>query len=88
MNKLGFKPDFAVSPGATLAAWKDNKDMALSKMADCLELYIVDAWRLLEGRIKIDDELASKIGELTGISATFWLAREKRYRERLSEQVT
>lgn len=80
-----FDPDWVVAPGETLADVMDERGFDVSEYAqgDGEWLFGITHEQmrgLVAGDEPIDDELASKLERLTGVSARMWLALERNYR--------
>ncbi len=59
--------------------------IAVKQLADFLGWDMNKVRHLLLGNELIDDALAAKLAEYTGIEAQFWINREKNYRDNLAE---
>lgn len=81
-DKLKFKPDYAVPPGATISELMRERHLTTEWMAAQLNMRQPDFMALLAGRLKIDEPLASTLAMLIGPSPSFWLNRERQYREK------
>ncbi len=83
-----FQPDWASPPGDTI------KDMMAELSFQKTVLEYSFGWTaeqvddLLEGRKKIDAEIADKLAEIFRSPSAFWLKREEQYREGLEQKKT
>lgn len=76
-----FEPDYAVPPGATIAETLREKGIAPEDFSDRMGLTGCEYARLISGDLPIDDKMAMRLKEITGIPHTFWCNRERSYRE-------
>ena len=67
-------------PGATISDWLDENHYSETWLADKLECCIEYLYDILDGVVKIDDNLASELSIYVGGSKKFWLTREEQYR--------
>jgi plasmid maintenance system antidote protein VapI len=75
-----YDPDYVVHPGETLAEWLEYARM---DTGIAVALYGFDEDEIngvLAGTLEIDEGLAAKLSDLTGIPVTFWLALEHNFR--------
>jgi transcriptional regulator with XRE-family HTH domain len=83
-----FDPDWCIAPGVSLRSWRDEQRISLHLAARLCGLTQVAYGRIELGQMGINQELARQLEEGTGISAEFWLARERDYREGLAQGLT
>jgi plasmid maintenance system antidote protein VapI len=76
-----FQPDWASAPGETIADILEERQVPTSKFARQIERSVSETDRLLHGELAITRELAQKLENVLGGSATFWMTRESQYRE-------
>lgn len=84
-----FEPDWAVPPGATIAAVLAARSLSRETFAETLGESVETVHRLLLGLEAVNDDLASRLSRCLGSSPTFWVAREAQYRsdsERLRQR--
>ena len=81
MSGTGLEPRWASAPGATIASALAERDVTSETFAAQVGLAGDDVERLLAGDLRITVELARKLAEVVGASATFWLTREAQYLE-------
>jgi plasmid maintenance system antidote protein VapI len=77
---MTYDPDWVVHPGETLAEWLQYARM---DAGIAVALYGFDETEIagvLDGTVEIDEDLAAKLADLTGIPARFWLALEHNFR--------
>lgn len=75
-----YDPDYVVHPGETLADWFDY---ARIDQGIAVALYGFDENEIegvLSGELEIDEALAVKLADLTGIPGRFWLALDHNFR--------
>jgi len=86
-EKLDFKPDWTSPPGETIKEILCELYPNSTTQALTLSLFLGitkrEAWLLFEGRLTIDEKLASALGGLRG-PASFWLNLERNYRRDLA----
>lgn len=76
-----FTPRWASSPGATIRDLISSKNANPNDVAAACGLGLVEFENLLRGDIPITGEVASSLAVHLGGSTSFWLRRERRYRE-------
>jgi len=78
-----FNPDWATPPGATISDILLEAECPRAEFARRMKLTMTQINNLLSGQKKIDDTLAIKLESNLGGSRTFWLNRERQYRDDL-----
>lgn len=78
-----YSADWVSSPGETILQVLNRRDIALNDFAKNLGLNKTAANELLRGDMPISESLASLIEKATGISQSFLIKRESKYRENL-----
>lgn len=81
MSSRRFRPDWASSPGDTIADILGERDMSVVELAHLLEQTPEDASDLLQGRATITIALARRLTEALGASVEFWMSRDYQYRQ-------
>lgn len=76
-----FEPDWVVAPGATLALLIAESPVSRESFATSVGRNVEFLNRLLLGIEAVDEELAERLACCLGTSASFWLQRERAYRE-------
>lgn len=85
MNEINyFLPDWVSPPGETISDILDERGLSVTEFAKDLGNSSDYARQLLSGYIQITEEVASKLANLFGISAGFWLSRESQFRDGLA----
>lgn len=79
-----FTPDWAVPPGDTIRRLLQRRDVTLQDLQ--AQLPKVDVRALVEGTLRIDQDIARVLADFIGPSVAFWLRREAQYRETLRTQ--
>lgn len=76
-----FRPDWASSPGDTIADILGERDISVVELAHLLGQTPEDASDLLQGRATITIALARRLTEALGASVEFWMSRDYQYRQ-------
>lgn len=76
-----YNPDWVSPPGDTLKEWIQENSMEERAVTLRLNLTPSGLASLLVGELRITDELADRLGFMTGTSIAFWLNREDDYRK-------
>jgi plasmid maintenance system antidote protein VapI len=76
-----YQPDYAVAPGTTLKETLEFKGLSYTDLSFCTGLADETISQIVDGIAPITLEIAYKLELALGISARFWTAREKSYRE-------
>lgn len=80
-----FDPDWVIHPGATLADWIQENVLGNPMLAAAHAGLNEDEIKgILAGELEIDRERALRLAEMTSVSADFWLALEKNFRDGLA----
>src|SRR3990172_6878563 len=82
-TSVTFEPDWVSAPGETIRDMLRERRITEQQLAEKLGGPRSRVTGLIEGREAITANLARKLEFALGGSATFWLAREKRYRDGL-----
>jgi plasmid maintenance system antidote protein VapI len=80
-----YKPDYVTPPGETLQDTLDTLGIGKGDFAERMGLTERDVDNLMQGDVIITEEVANQLEQTTGVPATFWNNRERRYREFLAE---
>ena len=75
-----FDPDWASPPGHTLSDLLDVSGISQHALAAALDLSTHEVEQLLSGEAPISCRIASKLEEMFGAPARFWVKREAQYR--------
>jgi len=75
-----FEPQWAVPPGATIAAILSNRSLSRENFAEALGESVEMVQRLLLGLETVNDDLADRLSRCLGSSRAFWMAREAQFR--------
>ena len=81
MVGTGLEPRWASPPGATISAVLAERQLSPSQFAAAMDLDTTETERLLVGELSITVDLARRLAEVVGASATFWLTRDAQYLE-------
>lgn len=80
-----FNPQWVSAPGDSIQDILEEREMSFESFTTGLGISGDEARKLLRGDLPISDQLAAKLGQLFGISAQFWINREKHYRDGLAK---
>ena len=78
-----FRPDWVSPPGDTILDLIEERGWTQANLATRLGFNHKHVNQLIEGKVPLTEEAASRLAQALGTSAGFWLTREARYRERL-----
>ena len=87
MNPGAFQPDYAVPPGETLKEWMVENNVTVLDMCDEMVSMPTFVNALLAGKANLTQADADVLERVTGITRTFWIARERDYRARLKAAI-
>ena len=79
-ESLPFEPDWAVPPGATIAALLEALSLSREALATQLGANVEKVQRLMLGLEEVDGDLAGRLSRCLGPSKRFWVNREAQYR--------
>jgi HTH-type transcriptional regulator / antitoxin HigA len=74
-----FQPNWAISPGATIARTLAVRNLSRSHFAEGIGLTLQEVSYLIDGELNISSELAERIADCLGTSAEFWANRQAQY---------
>lgn len=80
-NYVKYHPIKAICPGETIQETMECMGWTPEVFAKMLNITLDELSNLLQGSIPVTVELANKLQEATGTSASIWLAFEARYKE-------
>ena len=86
MIKTAYSPDYVSPPGETLADVLEDRGMSQAELARRTGLAIKTVNEIIKGKAPITPGTALKLERVLGVPASFWNAREQRYREFLARQ--
>jgi HTH-type transcriptional regulator / antitoxin HigA len=81
---MRIEPNWASSPGATIARVMKTREIEPSDFADAVGLNADEFDALLHGKLRLSEKLAEALAEQLGSTARFWLARDKDYLKELA----
>lgn len=84
MSSQEFQPDWASSPGDTIADILQGKDLSALEFAKQIGATHGDVQNLLQGRSSITIAIARQLERVLGASVEFWMSRDFQYREDIS----
>jgi len=79
-----FQPDWVSAPGETIADLLEERGWTQKDLAGRLGYSRKHVSQLVTGKASVTEETALRLERVLGSAASFWLAREARYRERLA----
>lgn len=85
-ERLGFSPDYAVAPGATLKETLEMRGLSQSDLAARTDMAEKTISQIINGIAPITYETAERFELVLGVPATFWNRREMAYREHLARK--
>ncbi|MFB9053275.1 ImmA/IrrE family metallo-endopeptidase [Formosa undariae] len=80
---INFEPNWTSSPGNTINDILNSRNIGVATFAEKIDESTDLVLKLIEGSIKINKELASKLSTELGASPLFWINREVQYRDLL-----
>jgi HTH-type transcriptional regulator/antitoxin HigA len=80
-----FEPNWISPPGATVHDLLKERGCTVYEFAEASETDVHSVARLIFGLEKLDEQWASKLASVLGSSPTFWLRRERQYRDDLDK---
>lgn len=72
----------ATPPGATIKEQLEDKGINQSEFATKMEMSEESLNRLLDGRARLTSEIATKLENILGVPAKFWINLEAVYRKK------
>jgi len=84
MPKSTFNPNWLSAPGDTIADLLEERGLSSADLAERVGSTIQETLGLLEGRTELTLDMASRLAELFGVPASFWMRREDLYRSQVS----
>lgn len=79
-----WNPDWTLAPGATLRDWADENHLPHRVAARACGMWPSLFRGILTGEVPITEPIAEALSHGTGITASFWLNYERRYRADLN----
>jgi HTH-type transcriptional regulator/antitoxin HigA len=76
-----FQPQWTSSPGETIADILRERSLSVVDFAQQVGLTLDDARALIDGRLAITIGIARRLRDNLGASVTFWMARDRDYRD-------
>lgn len=88
MSRPEYNPDWIPPPGATIEDLICRREKSKSRALIVKHLGEMQTGQLLGGEIPIDSDLAAFLADSVGLSASFWLERERLYRAALRQRIS
>jgi addiction module HigA family antidote len=85
--KNKYTPDFVSPPGETLAEILEERNMSQSELAQRMGRPKKTINEIIKGKAKITIDTSLQIQLVLGTPASFWIERERLYRESLINQI-
>jgi addiction module HigA family antidote len=82
-----YTPDFISPPGETLAEILEEKNMSQSELAQRMGRPKKTINEIIKGKAEITIDTSLQIQLVLGTPASFWIERERLYRESLINQI-
>jgi HTH-type transcriptional regulator / antitoxin HigA len=79
-NTLGFEPDWASPPGATIGDLLEERRCSIRDFASQMQKSAQEITRLLNGIEQLTPDWAQRLAKTLGATPDFWLRREELYR--------
>jgi HTH-type transcriptional regulator/antitoxin HigA len=76
-----YKPDYISCPGSTI------KEILAERLAEKIDVSPYDIEEILEGNMPINEEMAEKLAKEFDVPVSFWIKREKDYREKFNKKL-
>lgn len=86
MSKAEYNPDWIPPPGATIEDLLSRRKVARPRQAILERLGPGKADQLFKGQLEIGSEIAAFLAQEVGLTMSFWLERERLYREALDRR--
>ncbi len=84
-EELAAERELLSPPGDSIAETIEHMEITRSRFAELIGMKGQDAKRLIQGKMILTAEIALKLEEVLKIDASFWVNRERSYREKLAE---
>jgi HTH-type transcriptional regulator / antitoxin HigA len=81
-----YHPDSVSPPGETLEEELETRGMTPSELANQMDYPLNTITEIIVGRGEITPEIAARLEQVLGISASFWNNYERGYRESLARR--
>ncbi|EKN3946278.1 TPA: ImmA/IrrE family metallo-endopeptidase [Yersinia enterocolitica] len=78
-----FQPDWVSPPGDTIIDLMDEHGLSDEELSKNIGLSLTRGQQLLEGKIRLNESLATKLENLFSVSSDFWIKREGAYRQQI-----
>ncbi|EPN9381213.1 ImmA/IrrE family metallo-endopeptidase [Cronobacter malonaticus] len=78
-----FQPDWVSPPGDTIIDLMDEHGLSDEELSKKIGLPLTRGQQLLQGKIHLNESLASKLENLFNVSSDFWMKRENAYRQQI-----
>jgi HTH-type transcriptional regulator/antitoxin HigA len=81
-----YKPNYVMAPGVTLLEMLEERGWTQAELAHRMGRPIKTINEITKGKTSITPETALQLERTLGVSASFWLNNERRYREHLARE--
>lgn len=82
-NGARFSPDWSTPPGRSISRIMTKLGLSIDELALEVDLSHTAVHSLLKGDIEISQSIADRLSDVLGSSSSFWINRERQYREDL-----
>lgn len=86
MSKADYNPDWIPPPGATIEDLLSRRELVRPRQVIVERLGPGSAQQLLSGKLEINADIAAFLAQEIGLTKSFWLERERLYREALARR--
>lgn len=80
-----FAPDWASPPGDTIADLLEERGWSQQELAQRLDYSEKHVSQLINGKVPLTEDAATRLNSVLGAPVGFWLKREAQYREQLAK---
>lgn len=87
-SDLPFDPDYVVHPGATVRAWRKEQGLSIAEAAERCAMTPERFEEIERGLVELHGMDAYRLSQGTGSPQSFWLERERQFREGLAKGKT
>jgi len=79
-----YRPDTVSPPGATIAGILSQRWIQWDDFACDMGMSLAEVSGLIRGDVEITEGVALRLYQVLGVSVSFWVNRERKYREHLA----
>lgn len=82
-TSTNYTPNWISSPGETISDILIERKISIDELKNLLDMSEFKITQLITGKLLINEYIAERLSNVLGASQSFWLEREKQYREAL-----